>query len=119
MHEAAGARACFFPRCPETQEHFLFMEERVPDPCYLAQSTARGKGVAFSRNIVKAGFSPWRSFVSRPFAARLVLLSTAHMAEYHLGVNLTAIEKQRKSKLKYELAVFLSIPLFLQGTPRV
>lgn len=38
------------------------------------------------------------------------------MAEYHLGVNLTAIEKQRKSKFKYELAIFLSVPLFIQGT---
>jgi len=38
-------------------------------------------------------------------------------AEYHLGVNLTRIEKQRKSKFKYELAIFLSIPLFLQVAP--
>lgn len=37
------------------------------------------------------------------------------MAEYHLGVNMTKLERQRKSKLKYELAIFLSIPLFLQG----
>lgn len=37
------------------------------------------------------------------------------MAEYHLGVNMTKLERQRKSKLKYELAIFLSIPIFLQG----
>lgn len=37
------------------------------------------------------------------------------MAEYHLGVSMTKLERQRKSKFKYELAIFLSIPLFFQG----